>query len=51
MEMRKRSIMLISLVLLPALLSGCIIPPWWDDGYGYGGHHGGGRGGSHGGRR
>ena len=48
--MRKRSMFLISLILLPTLLSGCIVVPLWDDGYG-GGHHHGGRGGSHGGRR
>lgn len=41
-----------SMMLLPILLSGCIVPPYWDDGYGYGHggrHHHGGHG--HGGHR
>jgi hypothetical protein len=54
-EMRKRDRVrfLMLMILLPAMLAGCIIPPYWDDGYGGGHHHGGrgGHGGWHGGRR
>jgi len=41
--MRIRIRYLIALILLPIMLTGCIVPLWWDDGY-YGGrhhHHGG----------
>lgn len=37
--MRKRTRLLISLFLLPILLSGCLVVPW-DDGYYGGGHRG-----------
>ena len=53
--MRKSPLVsLLVLFALTMLLSGCIYPYWWDDGFGHGrggGHHddGGGRGGRGGG--
>jgi hypothetical protein len=51
--MRKNIVSTLVLFVLTMMLSGCIVPFWYDDGYrggngGGGGHHDNGR---HGGRR
>jgi hypothetical protein len=39
-EMGKTIRLAVLLVMVTTMLSGCIVPPWWD---GYGGHHNGWR--------
>jgi hypothetical protein len=51
--MKKTIRLSLQLIVLSAMLSGCIIwPGWYDEsGHGHGGHHGGHRGGWHDDRR